>query len=116
MLRLPVLTLHFLQICMDCNCCKPIPTYHWSPAGETFLTQLLMQRLCEAFALPVLLQPLKSREETPERSDEHLPAAGPKRLGGQRQHAGSFLPSMMKDCLARMLIMCPAHMKHGIVR
>ena len=116
MLHLPVLGLYLLQICMECNCCKASLTYHWCPAGETFLTQLLMQRLCEAFALPVLLQPLKSREETPERSDEQASAAGPKRLGGQCQHAESFLPSMMTDRLACMLLMCPAHLRHGIVR
>ena len=97
MLRFPVLSLQLLHICTECGCCKAFITYHWCPAGETFLTQLLMQRLCEAFALPVLLQPLKSREETPERSDEQASAAGPKRLAGQRQHAGASLPFMVTD-------------------
>ena len=51
--------------------------------GETFLTQLLLQRLCEAFVKPVLLQPLRQREEAPEKVGEQPMGSATSRLAGE---------------------------------
>ena len=57
-------------------------------AGETFLTQLLLQRLCEAFVKPVLLQPLRQREEASEKAGEQPLGSTNSRLTGELQHRG----------------------------
>lgn len=56
-------------------------------AGETFLTQLLLQRLCEAFVKPVLLQPLRQREEASEKTGEQNAGLATSRLAGEPQEA-----------------------------
>ena len=53
-----------LRIRLTCIMCpsvqraEPTPPCVRLAAGETFLSQLLLQRLCESFAGPVLLWPL----------------------------------------------------------
>jgi hypothetical protein len=64
-------------------------------AGETFLSQLLLQRLCESFAGPVILWPLAAA-----RSEEAADAAPPADRAW-RQPAGStgLVPTLLRFCL-----------------
>lgn len=71
-----------VKLCLYCAVLCKLAHATCLTAGETFLTQLLLQRLCEAFAVPVLLQPLKRREGSPEKSDEPPAGAPVGRLAG----------------------------------
>lgn len=79
----------------DCVSCAPACNAWLSPtrrvplaAGDTFLSQLLLQRLCESFAGPVLLWPLAAARA----GDANGAVAAPAVEGDAawRQSAGSL--------------------------
>jgi hypothetical protein len=66
--------------------------------GDTFLSQLLLQRLCEAFASPVLLKPLSSAKKGESANNNLGEPSLEKRSPGRPGGDIYWLPTSLEAC------------------